>query len=459
MSARWLALTPAASALGAAGALLATGVDALPALAAGAVAALATSPLGHRPAQVEPPAAPPAPPAVVPVRRPVRSAPPARGRGTEQAVRDVADLSAASDEVATRFRSVAGALATLRTAIGQVRDDAGQVTASTATARDRAEEAAGQVRDLLTASQQIGDVTRVIASITDQTRLLALNATIEAARAGDAGRGFAVVAEEVKDLAAATARAAGSIDVQVRAVQDGTRAAAEAIALVTGVLDDVARSQDAVAGAVSQQSSAGDQIAADVDEAARGSARMADLVARRVDAEQRSFVESALELARDLLESSGGLRHGEGEVPWQVTGADGRRSNVVLPALLVGDGPLVRNDDPHRPSPLVDEVKRLVGGTATLFQRLDANGSMLRVATNVVGPDGRRAVGTVLPLRAADGTPSPVLQAVLAGRTYVGEAQVLGRPYYAAYAPLTADDGSVLGMLYVGLPRQGRPGS
>ncbi len=52
-------------------------------------------------------------------------------------------------------------------------------------------------------------VIKVIDDISFQTNLLALNAAVEAARAGTHGKGFAVVAEEVRNLAARCAKAAG----------------------------------------------------------------------------------------------------------------------------------------------------------------------------------------------------------------------------------------------------------
>ena len=77
-------------------------------------------------------------------------------------------------------------------------------------------------------------------------------------------------------------------------------------------------------------------------------------------------------------------------------------------------------------------------GTVTIFQ------GDVRITTNVIGPDGTRAVGTRVSAEVYD-------RVLVEGKTWTGPAFVVDSWYISGYQPLRDLDGHVLGMLYVGV--------
>ncbi|MBI4800370.1 MAG: methyl-accepting chemotaxis protein [Desulfarculus sp.] len=121
--------------------------------------------------------------------------------------------------------------------------------------------------------------------------------------------------------------------------------------------------------------------------------------------------------------------------------------DLSLPGFMAGPATNLSQD-----TSLVDKVKALVGGTCTIFQRMNPEGDLLRVSTNVTNKEGARALGTFIP------RDSPVAQAVVKGETFHGRAFVVNGWYITAYKPLKDGQDQVIGALYVGVPEQSAKG-
>ncbi len=163
-------------------------------------------------------------------------------------------------------------------------------------------------------------------------------------------------------------------------------------------------------------------------------------------------VPRSLRVARDQMERLGPLSFSSETVRWTaVNQLDRSVEEAVLPKLLLGGVWAGQNAEPAHPSLLVDRVRELVGAEATLFQRMNERGDMLRVATTVPDGSGHRAIGTYIPAVDPDGKANPVVSTVLRGDTYRGRARVLDRWYLSGYEPIRDASGRVAGMLFIGL--------
>lgn len=183
-------------------------------------------------------------------------------------------LSQGAAEQASSVEELSSSIAEISSQTKSNADHAVQANAITGKAREHAEEGDTDMRSMLQAmedinasSTNISKIIKVIDEIAFQTNILALNAAVEAARAGQHGKGFAVVAEEVRNLAARSAKAAKEttdmIESSIAKVNDGREIAhktAEALQTIVTSVAEVANLVGNIAKASQEQSLALEQI-------------------------------------------------------------------------------------------------------------------------------------------------------------------------------------------------------
>ena len=176
-------------------------------------------------------------------------------QGAAEQASSVEELSSSIAEIASQTKSNA--------------ENADQANELMGKARVQAQNGDKEMKEMLRAmeainvsSVNISKIIKVIDEIAFQTNILALNAAVEAARAGSHGKGFAVVAEEVRNLAARSAKAAKEttdmIEDLIAKVNEGrtiaSKTAKELEAIMTHV-ENVASLVEGIAKASNSRSS------------------------------------------------------------------------------------------------------------------------------------------------------------------------------------------------------------
>jgi methyl-accepting chemotaxis protein len=161
-------------------------------------------------------------------------------------------------------------------------------------------------------------------------------------------------------------------------------------------------------------------------------------------------LENDMRVLLDIASREGGIALLDGKADWEAVNQITKdKRTVSLPKMAIGGQWFGQNSDPDTPTPMVDEIMKLTGATCTVFQAMDEQGDLLRVATNILKTDGKRAVGTYIPAS------SEVARTVMSGETFRGTAYVVNAWYLTQYRPIKDASGKVLGCLYVGILQEG----
>ncbi|WP_029915247.1 methyl-accepting chemotaxis protein [Pelobacter seleniigenes] len=177
--------------------------------------------------------------------------------GSGQVSDSAQDLSQGATQQASAIEEIGASLSELAGRTQENADNAATANQLANTARDAANGGSSQMQQMVAAMQEINasgqSISKIIKTIDEiafQTNLLALNAAVEAARAGQHGKGFAVVAEEVRNLAARSAKAAREtadlIEGSVQKGENGTAIANRTAAALEEIVAGIGKTADLV---------------------------------------------------------------------------------------------------------------------------------------------------------------------------------------------------------------------
>jgi methyl-accepting chemotaxis protein len=197
--------------------------------------------------------------------------------GAEQLSASSQAMSQGATEQASSLEEISSSMNEIASQTRQNSENATLASRLAAESGQSAEKGDVQTQDMVVAmseisaaSRNISKIIKIIDEIAFQTNLLALNAAVEAARAGRHGKGFAVVAEEVRNLAARSAKAAKEteemIEGAVKKIEEGTSMAGR----TAGALQEIVGAAGKVTDLVAEIAAASNEQAQGVMQITKG---------------------------------------------------------------------------------------------------------------------------------------------------------------------------------------------
>jgi methyl-accepting chemotaxis protein len=234
--------------------------------------------------------------------------------GSQQVSDSSQSLSQGATEQASSLEQITSAMAEIGLQTTQNAENAAQANKLASQTRDSAGTGNEQMKSMILAmeeinasSKSISKIIKVIDEIAFQTNLLALNAAVEAARAGKHGKGFAVVAEEVRNLAARSAKAAKETADMIESSLKKAEAGAE-IAIKTGsALEEIVTSVTKVTDLVGEIAAASNEQAHGFTQINQGLGQI-EQVTQQNTANAEESASAAIELSSQARQLQGMIK-------------------------------------------------------------------------------------------------------------------------------------------------------
>ncbi len=254
--------------------------------------------------------------------------------GSQQVSDTAQSLSQGATESAASLEEISSSMNEIGSQTQQSAESASQANQLSNSAQAAAQSGSEQMGSMVIAmneineaGQNISKIIKVIDEIAFQTNLLALNAAVEAARAGQHGKGFAVVAEEVRNLAARSAKAAEETAQLIEGSVEKTDNGAQIAEKTSEALDEIVGSVTKVTDLVAE-------IAASSNEQAQGISQINQGLGQIDQAVQQSTAtaEESAASAEELSSQSAHLKHMLSRFTLANTQQNQMRAPAAMPA-------------------------------------------------------------------------------------------------------------------------------
>jgi methyl-accepting chemotaxis protein len=163
-------------------------------------------------------------------------------------------------------------------------------------------------------------------------------------------------------------------------------------------------------------------------------------------------LQADMQTAQLLMSKEGGAHLNAGrKETWQASNEETNEvSQATVPALAIGNWTAA----PGSGGGPLKAISSATGRGAVLFERINPEGDMMRVAGSASEIGARTALGSYIPARINDG-PNPILQTILSGSEFRGRLYMQGGWNTVICDPLLAKPGDVFGMLCIGMNNGG----